>query len=95
MKHKYDSEDRGFLDSNDKSKNNNNIRNKNISSYDDINEKLIQNNEMIKNVKNDRKNDVNNNLLNSKIFTSTDQQVLDRIRIQERKGGYVKNQLRR
>ena len=95
MKHKYDSEDRGFLDSNDKSKNNNNIRNKNISSYDDINEKLIPNNEMMKNMKNDRKNDVNDNLLNSKIFTSTDQQVLDRIRIQERKGGYVKNQLRR
>ena len=95
LKLKSDCEDRGFRDSNEKSKNNNNMKNKNISSYSDVNEKLIPNNENKKDLKNEKKIDVNNNLLNSKIFTSADRELLDRIRIQEGKGGYVKNKLRR
>ena len=95
MKLKPDSEDLGYRDSNDKSRNNNNMKNKNISSYHDINEKLIPNNGIIKNMKNDKRIDENNILLNSKIFTSADRELLDRIRIQEGKGSYVKSKLRR
>ena len=60
----------------------------------DSNEKVIPNNGSMTDSKKDPKIDPGN-LLNSKNFTVADRELLDRIRHQEGKGGYIKSRLRR
>lgn len=84
---KLNNEELELRDSNEKLKKNEN-KNKIILSSDLNNQKLIPNNGINTEFRND-------NLLNSKNFNSSERELFDRIRQQEGKGGYVKNKLRR
>ena len=85
---KLNNEDLELKDSNEKFKKND-YKNKINSSYSDIsNQKLIPNNGINTEFKND-------NSLNSKNLNSSERDLFDRIRQHEGKEGYVKNKLRR
>ena len=82
---KLNNEELELRDSNEKLKEN---KNKIILPSDLNNQKLIPNNGINTEFRND-------NSLNSKNINSSERELFDRIRQQEGKGGYVKNKLRR
>ena len=91
---KSNNEDLELKYSNEKLKKND-IKNKMISSYSNINEKLIPNNGYDTNSRKYNRIDYQNKLLYSTNFTPLERELLDRIRQLEGNGGYVKNKLTR
>ena len=91
---KSNNEDLELKYSNEKLKKNDN-KNKMISSYSNLNEKLIPNNGYDTNSRKDNRIDYQNKLLYSTNFTRLERELLDRIRQLEGNGGYVKNKLTR